>query len=183
MAQTELLEKLVPDHWESQKPQPGSGTNRVKWLQQLNDVIRRPVMNRGSAATNATATNCTGAIQSTGIGLPNSLRPLRYGEFTIKARVTFNINSTGPAFVYVYRTLGAIPANGAAPGGGDVIVGGDAFTGGPTSSGVNQSASFSFIDTGLDKSKNYQYYLAVKGPNATVHNLVNNSQLFVLERA
>lgn len=183
MAQPELLERISPEHWESQKPGSQSGTQRVKWLQQLNDVIRRPVANRGSASTNATATNCNGAVQSTGLGLATPLQPKRYGEFTVKARVTFNINSAGPAFVYVYRTLGAIPANGAAPGVNDVIVAGDAFTGGPTTSGVNQSAAFSFIDTGLDKTKNYKYYFAVKGPNATVHNLVNNSQLFVLERA
>lgn len=180
---TELLEMIVPDHWESKQPGGQSGTQRVRWLQQLNDVIRRPVANRGTATTNATAVNTNGAIQSTGIGLAAALNPKRYGEFTIKARVTFNINSAGPAFIYVYRTLGAIPANGAAPGGGDVIVGGDAFTGGPTSSGVNQSASFSFIDTGLDKTKSYRYYLAVQGPNANVLNLVNSSQLFVLERA
>lgn len=183
MAQPELLEEIRPEHWESQKPSPGSGTQRVKWLQQLNDAIRRPIANQGTATTNATATNCNGAVQSTGLGLANPMQPKRYGAFTVKARVTFNINSAGPAYVSVYRTAGAIPANGAAPGVGDVVVGGDAFAGGPTTAGVNQSASFSFIDNGLDKTKTYRYYFAIQGPNATVHNLVNNSQLFVLERA
>lgn len=178
----ELLELITPTHWESQKPGSTSGSERVRWLQGLNDLLRRPVMNRQQVQTNATAVVCNGAVQSTGIGT-GTLNPKRYAELTVKARVTFNINSAGPAFVFVYRTLGAIPANGAAPNGGDVVVGGDAFMGGPTSNGVNQAGALSFIDTGLDVTKLYRYYLAVKGPNGTTHNLVNASQLFVLERS
>lgn len=169
-----LIEQIEPSHWS------GGGT---RWLQSMVDLVNRPVNNRGSASTNATAINLNGSVQSTGIGLPNPLQPKRYGEFTVKARVTFNVNSTGPVFLYVYRTLGAIPANGAAPNGGDVIVGGDSFLGGPTASGVNQSGAFSFIDTGLDVTKQYRYYLAVNGPNGNVLNLINASQLFVLERS
>ena len=178
----EILEKITPEHWESQKPAPGSGTERVRWLQGLNDLIRRPVMNRQTATTSATAVTCNGAVQSTGIGT-GLLNPKRYAELTVKARVTFNINSAGPTYVYVYRTTGAIPANGAAPNVGDVVVGGDSFVGGPTSSGVNQSGALSFIDSSLDVTKQYRYYFAVKGPNGNTHNLVNSSQLFVLERA
>ncbi len=178
----QLLEQLTPQHWDSGKPQQGSGFQRVRWLQGLSDFINRPALNRGSASTNATAVVTNGAAQSSGIGT-TPLQPKRYAEFTVKARVTFNVNSTGPAFVYVYRTLGAIPANGAAPNVGDVVVGGDAFTGGPTTSGVNQVGAFSFIDTGLDVTKSYSYYLAVLGPNGNTLNLVNNSQLFVLERS
>jgi hypothetical protein len=177
-----LVENLVPQHWDSQKPSPGSGTQRVRWLQSVTDLFNRPVINRGTAATSATAVAANGAVQSTGIGT-GLLQPKRYGEFTVKARVTFNVNSVGPAFVHVYRTLGAIPANGAAPNAGDVIVGGDAFMGGPTGNGVNQCGAFSFIDTGLDQNKSYRYYLAVKGPNGNNLNLVNASQLFVLERS
>lgn len=179
----QLLENLVPEHWDSRQPESGSGFNRVKWLQSVSDLVNRPILNRASASTNATAVNCNGNVQSTGIGC-GPLQPKRYAELTIKARVTFNINSAGPAFVYVYRTTGAVPANGAAPNVGDVIVGGDAFLGGPTSNGVNQAGAISFIDSGLDPSKQqYRYYFAVKGPNGTVHNLVNASQLLVMERS
>lgn len=176
----QLLENLEAQHWESHKP--GSGFNRMRWLQGLSDLVNRPINNRASGTTNATAVNCNGAVQSSGIGI-QQLQPKRYAEFTIKARVTFNINSAGPAFVYVYRTTGAIPVNGAAPNVGDVVVGGDAFIGGPTSAGVNQSGSFSFLDTGLNVASRYRYYLAVKGPNASVLNLVNASQLLVMERS
>jgi hypothetical protein len=178
----EILEKITPQHWDSQTPGPDTGRLRVQWLQGLNDLIRRPVMNRASALTNATAIACNGAAQSSGIGT-GTLQPKRYAELTVKARVTFNINSVGPAYIYVYRTTGAIPANGAAPNAGDVIVGGDAFLGGPTANGVNQVGAFSFIDTGLDVTKQYRYYLAVKAPNTNALNLVSSSQLFVLERA
>jgi hypothetical protein len=178
----EILEKITPEHWDSQKPGPDTGSQRVRWLQGLNDLIRRPVMNRASVLTNSTAVACNGLVQSSGIGI-GKLQPKRYAEFTVKARVTFAINSAGPAAIYVYRTTGAIPANGAAPNGGDVIVGGDAFMGGPTTSGVNQAGAFSFIDTGLDVTKLYRYYLAVSGPNTNTLTLSNSSQLFVLERA
>jgi hypothetical protein len=176
-----LVEHITPQHWDSQKP-GGSGFDRVRWLQGIVDLFNRPAINRAQASTNATAVNANGAIQSSGIGT-QLLQPKRYAEFTVKARVTFNLNSIGPAYVYVHRTLGAIPANGAAPGGGDVIVGGDAFLGGPTSAGVNQSGAFSFIDTALDATKQYRYYLSVQGPNGNTLNLVNSSQLFVMERS
>lgn len=178
----EILEKLTPEHWDSQKPGPDTGWQRVKWLQGLNDLLRRPVMNRQSALTSATAIACNGTVQSSGIGT-GTLQPKRYAELTVKARVTFNLDSAGPAYVYVHRTTGAIPANGAAPNAGDVIVGGDAFVGGPMTIGVNLVGAFSFPDSGLDVTQQYRYYLAVKGPNGSTHNLVNSSQLFVLERA
>jgi hypothetical protein len=176
-----LVEHISPEHWESQKPGQ-SGFERVRWLHGIVDLFNRPAINRAQASTNATAIATNGAVQSSGIGT-QLLQPKRYAEFTIKARITFNINSVGPAYVFVHRTLGAIPANGAAPNGGDVIVGGDAFLGGPTGNGVNQSGAFSFIDTGLDQSKQYRYYLSIKAPNANVMNLVNSSQIFVMERS
>jgi hypothetical protein len=111
------------------------------------------------------------------------MQPKRYAEFTVKARVSFNLNSAGPAYVYVYRTLGAIPAKGAAPNVGDVIVAGDAFTGGAMTAGVNQSAALSFLDSGLSVNQRYNYYFAVKAPNGNVLNLVNASQLVVMERS
>lgn len=178
----QLLENIVPQHWDSQKPAPGTGFNRVKFLQSINDLLNRPVMNRGNASSNATAINCTGAAQSTGIGT-GALQPKRYAEFTVKARVTFHINSTGPAYIYVYRTTGPLPAAGAAPNVGDVAVGGDAFMGGATVNGQNQCGAFSFIDTGLDPTKQYRYYLAVNGPNGNRVNLINASQLLVMERS
>lgn len=180
----QLLETIVPQHWESNTPGSQAGFQRVNWLQGVSDLVNRPLINRSSVATPAPVNvNTTGAVQSTGIGIPNALQPMRYGEFTVKARVTFQINSAGPAFVHVYRTLGAIPANGAPPNAGDVVVGGGAFAGGPTSAGVNQVGSFSFIDTGLDQTKKYNYYLAAQGPNGNVLSLANGSQLFVMERS
>lgn len=178
----QLLENLSPEHWESRRQDPLTGFHRMRWLQSVSDLVNRPVNNRAQASTNATAVNCTGAVQSTGIGI-TPMQPKRYAELTAKARVTFNINSAGPAYVFVYRTLGAIPVLGAAPNGGDVVVGGDAFLGGPTVNGVNQSGAFSFLDQGLDVAKSYRYYLAVQGPNLSVLNLVNNSQLLVMERS
>jgi hypothetical protein len=174
----QLLETLNPVHWEK----GGSGGPRVTWLQGLSDLVNRPVINRLTATTSATAVVTNAAVQSSGVGT-GQLQPKRYAEFTVKARVTFNINSVGPAFVYVYRTLGAIPANGAAPNAGDVAIGGDAFVGGPTSNGVNQVGTLSFLDSGLDTSKRYRYYLAVLGPNGNTLNLVNQSQLLVMERS
>lgn len=183
----QLLETLAAPDWDSQAPQPNSGFPRMRWLQGLSDLVNRPVINRLTANTSATAVNANGAVQSSGIGV-GPLQPKRYAEFTVKARISFNVNSIGPAYVFVYRTLAppagsGIPANGAAPNGGDVIVGGDAFAGGPTSAGVNQSAAFSFLDSGLDVTKRYSYYLAVKAPNGNVLNLVNASQILVMERS
>lgn len=174
-----LVEHIDATHWE---PKAGNGFQRVRWLQGIVDLFNRPAINRAQASTNATAIAANGAVQSSGIGT-QQLQPKRYAEFTVKARVTFNLNAVGPCYIFVHRTLGAIPANGAAPGGGDVIVGGDSFAGGQMANGVNQSAAFSFIDTGLDVSKQYRYYLSVKGPNGQTVNLVNSSQLFVMERS
>lgn len=183
----QLLAQIVPQHWERSEKSDGqagdqTGYQRVRLLQSISDLFNRPVLNRQTATTSAVAIVCNGAIQSSGVG-SGQIQPMRYAELTIKARITFNINSAGPAYVYVYRTLGAIPANGAAPGGADVIVGGDAFVGGPTSNGVNQVGAFSFLDSGLDVTKQYRYYLAVKGPNTNTLNLISNSQILVMERA
>jgi len=175
-----LLPSLVPAHWDGAKGAPNSP--RTTFLQSVDDLVNRPLINRLAATPGATPIPCTGAVISTGIGV-GQMQPKRYGEFTVKARVTFNINSGGPAYLYVYRTLGAIPALGAAPNVGDVVVGGDAFAGGPMSNGVNQCAAFSFLDTGLDVSKQYRYYFAVNAPNVNTVNLINSSQLLVMERS
>jgi hypothetical protein len=181
MSQAKVVQELVASDWDH--GEPGSGFPKLRWLQQnVVDLLNRPKFNRVTGSTNATAITCNGAVQSSGVGT-GQIRPLRYAEVTVKARVTFNVTSAGPAFIYVYRTTGTIPANGAAPNVGDVIVGGDSFMGGPTTSGVNQSGAFSFIDTGLDVTKSYRYYLAVKGPNTNTLNLINSSQIFVLERS
>ena len=178
----ELLPQVAPEQWDSQKPGANTGYKRVLWLQNLNDLIKRPVANRLSGQSAGTAVNCNGAAQSTGIGC-GPLQPKRYAEFTVKARVSFNVNSAGPAYVRVYRTLGAIPANGAAPNAGDVEVGGDSFMGGATVNGVTESGNLSYLDSGLDVTKQYSYYLAVVGPNGNVLNLVSGSQVLVMERS
>jgi hypothetical protein len=180
--QRSLLPEIVPTQWDSGKPSAGSGFGRVRHLQSIDDLVNRPLLNRGTATTNATAVNANGNTQSSGIGTVQ-LQPMRYAEFTVKARVTFNVNSVGPAFVYVYRTLGDVPANGAPPNVGDVPVGGGSFMGGAATAGVNESGSFSFLDAGLSVSTKYRYYLAVEAPNGNVLNLVNNSQLLVMERS
>jgi len=178
----QLLETLVPSNWDSQKPAPNSGASRTRWLQGLSDLVNRPLNNRQTSTTSGTAIAANGNVQSTGLGV-GPMQPKRYAEFTVKARVTFNLNSVGPAYVYVYRTLGTIPGNGHPPNAGDVIVSGDAFAGGAMSSGVNESASFSFLDTGLSVNQRYSYYFAVKAPNGNTLNLVNASQLLVMERS
>lgn len=178
----QLLENLDPNHWDSQEPAANSGYNRVRWLQGLNDLLNRPVNNRLQVATAGTAIAASGAVQSSGVGV-GPMQPKRYAEFTVKARVTFNVNSVGPAFLFVYRTLGAIPANGVVPNVGDVVVGGGAFTGGPTTAAVNQSASLSSLDSGLSVNLKYSYYFAVQAPNGNTLNLVNASQLLVMERS
>lgn len=179
MTQRQVDEKIIPSHWDSGKP-GDSGFNRVRFLQSNSDLLNRPVLNRVIATGTSVAVAANGAIQSTGIGTI-AIQPKKYAEHTNKIRVTFNVNSVGPAYLYLYRTLGNVPANGAAPNAGDVIVGGDAFTGGPTTSGVNQAASFSFLDTGLDVTKKYKYYLAVSAPNGNTLNVVSSSH-FVMER-
>ncbi len=90
--------------------------------------------------------------------------------------------ASGPILLYVYRTLGAVPANGAAPGGGDVVVGGGAFAGGSHADG-DFACAFSFLDTGLDVTKSYRYYLALEGPNGETVTIENTSELLVMERA
>lgn len=177
-----ILPQIVPPDWDSGKPEIGSGTTRVRYLQDVDDLVHRPLNNRQTASTSSTAVTCNGSAQSTGIGTIQQ-KPQLYGEFTVKARVTFSVNSAGPAYVYVYRTKGNIPANGAAPNAGDVVVGGDAFGGGPMVSGVNVAASFSFLDTGLAITQTYRYYLAVNGPNGNVITFTNASQLLVMERS
>jgi len=178
----QLLETIMPANWDSQKPEPNSGQTRVRWLQQLSDLVNRPVNNRLSNSTSNAVINTTGNVQSSGVGV-GPMQPKRYAEFTVKARVTFNLNSVGPAYVYVYRTSGAIPPNGAAPNAGDVIVSGDAFAGGAMTAGVNQSQALSFLDSGLSVNQKYSYYFALKAPNGNVFNLVNASQLLVMERS
>lgn len=181
-----LLPKLVSDNWDSKttdnKTIRGSGYDRMRYLQSIDDLVNRPQLNRVTVSTNATAVTCNGSAQSSGIGT-SAIQPKRYGEVTIKARVTFNINSTGPAYIYVYRTTGSVPANGSAPNVGDVIVSGDAFLGGPTSSAVDQSGALSFLDTDLSVTGTYKYYLGVKGPNGNTLNLINSSQILVMERS
>lgn len=179
MAQTELLDKLIPGDWDSKKP-GNTGFNRVRFLQGISDIVARPLNNRLTASTNATAISCNGVVQSTGIGT-GAQTPSKFAEFLIKARVTFNLNGAGTLYVYLYRTTGAIPANGAAPGSGDVIVGGDPFAGPATVGGQNTIGTLSWFDTGLSQSQSYRYYFAVKGTNGLTANLVNNSQMQVSE--
>jgi hypothetical protein len=152
----------------------------VQWLQSLSDLLSRPLLNRVVVSTNALAVNLNGASQSTGLGTA-AVTPVRYGEFLVQARVTFNLSANGGLFVYVYRTKGAVPANGAAPNVGDVIVGGDAFAGPATVGGQSYAGTLSFFDTGLLQSQAYKYYFAVNGTNALVGNLLNNSTLQVSE--
>lgn len=175
-----VLEHIQSTDWDSGKA-GSSGFGRVRYLQQVDDTINRPLLNRVTANGTNVAVAANGTVQSTGIGTA-AIQPKRYAEHTNKIRLTFNVNSVGPVYLYLYRTLGNVPANGAAPNAGDVIVGGDAFTGGPTVSGVNQAAAFSFLDTGLDVNKQYKYYLAVKAPNANTFNVVSSSH-FVMERS
>jgi len=179
MAQTELLDKIVPSDWDSKKP-GNTGFGRVRFLQTVSDIVSRPINNRLTVSTNATAVVCNGAIQSTGVGTGAQI-PSRFSEFLVKARATFNLSGAGTLYIYVYRTTGAIPANGAAPNAGDVAVAGDAFAGPATVGGQNMAGSLSFIDQGLSQSQNYRYYFAVKGTNALTANLVNASQIMVSE--
>ena len=179
MSQTELLDKIQPLDWDSQNPGK-SGFSRVRFLQSISDIVSRPLNNRTTVSTNATAVVCNGAVQSTGIGTPAQM-PSRFAEFLVKARVTFNLSGAGTLRVFVYRTTGAIPANGAAPNGSDVAVGGDAFAGPATVGGQNMNGAFSWFDTGLNQATNYRYYLAVNGTNALTANLVNGSGIQVSE--
>jgi hypothetical protein len=186
-----LLTEIVPQDWDSQTPAAGSGTGRVRFLQDVDDLVNRPLNNRliasGAPAAVTLANDvaplaAASAIQSTGIGV-GPIQPRRYAEFTVKGRVSYSVSGDGQAYVYVYRTLGAIPANGAQPNAGDVIVGEDAFTGGAAGAGVNQVGAFSFLDTGLDASKAYRYYFAVQGPTGQTIALASSSQLVVMERS
>lgn len=178
----QLLEQIQPQHWDSQKPGAGTGYLRVRLLQSISDLFSRPVTNRATVSSNLTSVNCNGQIQSSGVGTI-ALQPKRYAELTVKARVTFSLSVSGVAYVYVVRTTAQIPVNGAALNAGDVVVGGDAFGGGPASLNLNVAAAFSYLDTGLDITKSYKYYLAVNGTNGAVLNLINSSQLLVMERS
>jgi hypothetical protein len=162
-------------------PKGVHAVTRQRWLQDnVVDVLARPSTNRVQVATNATAVNLNGATQSTGIGT-GAIKPLKYAETQVQARVTLNASANGSFYVFVYRTTGAIPANGAAPNAGDVIVGTDAFGGGTLVAGVFTPATLQFTDTGLNQNLSYKYYLAVSGPNGDVLNLINGSQVIVSE--
>src|SRR5260370_36125676 len=115
---TELLDKLIPGDWDSKKP-GATHFPRVRWLQSVSDIVARPLNNRLTASTNATAVVCNGAVQSTGIGT-GAQTPSRFAEFLVKARVTFNLSSAGTLYIFLYRTTGNIPANGAAPNAVDI---------------------------------------------------------------
>lgn len=176
----QLLQTIAPQDWDDHG-KPGTGYNRVRALQDISDVIARPLNNRLSVTANAAvAVACNGAVQSTGLGA-GKITPKVYGETSVQARVTLSPSATGTYQVYVYRTTGAIPANGAAPNGGDVIVGGDAFGGGSLAGGVSTPATLSIIDQNLSQSQAYSYYLAVLGPNADTLTVAANSQLTVSE--
>jgi hypothetical protein len=175
-----VLEEIVPSNWDA--ADSTGGAPRTRWLQQLTDLVNRPVNNRQTVSTSTASTPTTGAVQSTGVGV-GPMTPKRYAEFTVKARVTFNAATGSHAYVYLHRTTGAIPANGQAPNAGDVIVGGDAFTGGAVTPGTNQVGALSFLDSGLSVNKKYNYYLSVQGANGDTVKLLNASQLLVMERS
>lgn len=188
-----IVDQIQPTDWQTPvKVKDGAGigqtadvrgNSRMKWLQSLTDLLNRPINNRVTATSTGINVTSTGAILSTGLGTA-LIQPKRYAELTVKARVSFSLSAgNGPILVYVYRTSGAIPALNAAPGVGDVVVGGGPFGGGATFSPDEQAGSLSFLDTGLDVSKSYAYYFALKSPNGTVATLLNASQLLVLERA
>lgn len=173
-----LLEEIVPQDWSKE----GAGFQRTRWLQGVVDLINRPVANRQTVSTDLATVNLTGAVQSTGVGT-GQLKPQRYTELTVKARVTFQLSGAGILYVYVHRTKGTVPANGVIPAVGDVIVGGDAFAGPATVGGQNMSAALSFLDSDLDPKQTYRYYLSLKGTNGLQGKLLNSSQLLVMERS
>jgi hypothetical protein len=162
-------------------PKGNHAVTRQRWLQDnVVDVLSRPSTNRVTVSTNATAINCNGFGQSSGIGC-GPILPKKYAELWVKARATFNLSGAGALYVYVYRTTGAIPACGAAPNAGDVAVAGDAFAGPATVGGLNMTGSLSFIDQGLNQNQKYSYYFVVNGTNGLIANLINASQLMVSE--
>jgi hypothetical protein len=177
-----VINTINPQDWDSQNP-GSSGYQRTRWLQSTADVVNAPIANRGTATTAGAAVAANGNNQSTGIGTANAQKPKSYAEFTVKARITFTVNSVGPVYLTIFRTLGNVPANGAAPNVGDVAVGGDAFFGAATVNGSNTVASFSYLDTGLDVTKSYKFYLAVKAPAGNTVNILNTSQIIVMERS
>lgn len=175
-ARKQLLPTIQHTDWEK----GGSGEQRVRFLQELDDVVARPLNNRVTASTNATAVVCNGAVQSTGIGTI-AITPKKFAETQVQARVTLSASANGVYQVFVMRTTGNVPANGAAPNAGDVVVGGDSFGGGTLVANVNTPATLSVIDSGLNAAVGYKYYLAVEGPNTDTLNLINSSQLTVSE--
>jgi hypothetical protein len=177
-----MPQQLLPTigtEWDLKDP-AGAGFTRKRFLQTLSDVIARPVNNRVTISTNATAVVCNGGQQSTGVGT-GPITPSVYGEHQVQARVSLKPNTAGIYYVFVYRTTGAIPAKGAAPNAGDVIVGSDAFGGGTIAAGVVTPATMSVIDSGLSSTTPYIYYFVVNGPNGDTLNLINGSQLMVSE--
>ena len=171
-----LVQEIQAADWEEK----GSGFSRTRFLQDLSEVIARPLNNRVSAQTSSTAVALNGNPQSTGIGT-GIITPAKYAEVLLQARATFNISATGSLYIYLYRTKLSIPANGAAPNAADVIVGGDAFGGPATVAAQNVIATLSFIDSGLLGTQGYKYYFAFKGTNGLTGNLINSSQLVASE--
>jgi hypothetical protein len=173
------MQTIVPSHWDD-GGKPGSGFNRVRALQDLSDLVSRPLNNRVMNSISVATVNLNGNIQSTGIGA-GPIAPQRYAETSVQARVTLKASAAGAFSVFLYRTTGSVPANGQGPNAGDVVVGGDAFGGGSLAAGVNTPATLAITDQELSATQQYSYYFAVSGPNGDTLSLINGSQLIVSE--
>ena len=169
----------IGNEWDLNDP-AGAGFARKRFLQNLSDVVARPINNRVTVPNAGTVVALNATPQSTGIGT-GAIMPSKFAETQLNVRVTLNTSMAGNHYVYIYRTTGVIPPNGSPPNVGDVIVGGDAFGGGQLPVGVDTPATLSFIDQGLESSQSYKYYFAVTGPNGANLTLKNGVQLMASE--
>ncbi len=87
------------------------------------------------------------------------------------------------AYHYVYRTTGAIPEMGAAPECRRCHCRRRCLRRGNGRKRRDQTGAFSYLDSELSPTTQYRYYLAVNGNAGKTVNLVNNSQLLVMERS
>jgi hypothetical protein len=154
----------------------------VRWLQGV-DLFNRPAINRAQASTNATAIVANGAVQSTGIGT-QLLQPKRYAEFTIKARITFNINSVGPAYVYRASHARSDSSEWCGSERGRCHCRRRCLSRWAHRERSQPVGRVLFHRHRPRCHEAYRYYLSVKGPNTNVLNLVNSlADFVVMERS
>lgn len=153
----------------------GKHPSLIRWLQSLVDLLGRPTNNRVSASQGANYSVTSAADVSSGVGT-GPITPKRYGEtFVLGIAAGTNSTNNSPVVISIYRTSGAIPAQGAAPNAGDVRVAYAVIW--VAVGGETWQLPLVGQDTGLSLTTPYRYYFTVSngtGGGQTTINAAGN---------